>query len=353
MENVYSQSEKVDMLLIYGECKKNSVQAAALYARRYPDRNHPNRRHFSKVEGYLRRAPNNADEKFIISENIEIDVLAYVAVDHTASTREIAHHAAISHQSVWKILKKHKYKSFKYQLHQHLYEGDGVRRVHFCNWLLGKYAEDRDFHKNILFSDESRFTNNGIFNRNNCRYWAEENPHLVREGNFQERFGFNVWAGIKNNMIIGPIIFDGHLTGERYLEFLQNEIGQVLDNNLNVNEERLYFQQDGAPPHNSRIVADYLNNRFGEHWIGTNGPVRWPPRSPDLTCIDFFLWPHLKNIVYSTAVYTREDLENRVRMAFNNITPEQLQNVQQNVIKRVRLCRDQNGGHFEQLLDFR
>lgn len=57
--------------------------------------------------------------------------------------------------------------------------------------------------------------------------------------------------------------------------------------------------------------------------------------------------------MYSTAVYTREDLENRVRMAFNNITPEQLQNVQQNVIKRVRLCRDQNGGHFEQLLDFR
>lgn len=351
MEFRYSQSEKVDMLLIYGECKKNSVQAAALYARRYPDRNHPNRRQFAKEEEKLRRAPNNDDERFIINENTEIEVLAHVEVNPTSFTREIARHAAISHQSVWKILKKHKYKSFKYQLHQHLYEDDGARRMIFCNWVLEKYGQDREFHKNILFSDESRFTNNGMFNRNNCRYWATENQHLVREGNFQERFGFNVWAGIKNNRIIGPIIFDGPLTGERYLEFLQNEIEDGIDNLPLAQQGQLYFQQDGAPPHNSRNVAAYLNNRFGEQWIGTNGPVRWPARSPDLTCIDFFLWAHLKNIVYSTAVYTRVDLENRVRMAFDNISPTELQNVQDNFIKRIRKCRDQNGGHFEQLLN--
>lgn len=103
MEFRYSQSEKVDMLLIYGECKKNSVQAAALFATRYPDRNLPNRRQFAKEEEKLRRAPNNDDERFIINENTEIEVLAHVEVHPTSSTREIAHHAAISHQSVWKI----------------------------------------------------------------------------------------------------------------------------------------------------------------------------------------------------------------------------------------------------------
>ena len=37
-------------------------------------------------------------------------------------------------------------------------------------------------------------------------------------------------------------------------------------------------------------------------WIGKGGPVAWPPRSPDLTLLDFFLWGHIKSLVYKTPV---------------------------------------------------
>ena len=36
--NIYTMSEKVDMLLVFGECRQNSTEAAILYAQRYPDR---------------------------------------------------------------------------------------------------------------------------------------------------------------------------------------------------------------------------------------------------------------------------------------------------------------------------
>nr|CAI5833004.1 unnamed protein product [Callosobruchus analis] len=33
-------------------------------------------------------------------------------------------------------------------------------------------------------------------------------------------------------------------------------------------------------------------------WIGRRGPIEFPPRSPDLTPLDFFLWGTVKDEVY-------------------------------------------------------
>jgi hypothetical protein len=45
--------------------------------------------------------------------------------------------------------------------------------------------------------------------------------------------------------------------------------------------DRLIFQQDGAPAHFSA-----LDERFHGRWIGKGGP----PRSPDLTPMDYSFW---------------------------------------------------------------
>jgi hypothetical protein len=36
-------------------------------------------------------------------------------------------------------------------------------------------------------------------------------------------------------------------------------------------------------------MTQWLNNNFGEKWIGRYGPFLWPARSPDLNPCDFFL----------------------------------------------------------------
>ena len=63
------------------------------------------------------------------------------------------------------------------------------------------------------------------------------------------------------------------------------------------------FQQEGAPPHYHLDVRAQLNAIFPGRWIGrashNDSPLlSWPPRSPDLTPCDCFLWGYVKDRVY-------------------------------------------------------
>jgi hypothetical protein len=76
------------------------------------------------------------------------------------------------------------------------------------------------------------------------------------------------------------------------------------------------FQQDGAPPYFHKEVTNFLNRKFTEKWIGRVGPVTWPPRSPDLTPLDFFFWGYIKDAVYVPPLATvLPELAGRIRDA--------------------------------------
>jgi len=60
-------------------------------------------------------------------------------------------------------------------------------------------------------------------------YWAEENPFVVREQNFQVRWKLNIWAGIIGDQLIGPCVFPNRMTGENYVEFLTENLPDVLE----------------------------------------------------------------------------------------------------------------------------
>ncbi|GFY17432.1 putative DD41D transposase [Trichonephila clavipes] len=68
-------------------------------------------------------------------------------------------------------------------------------------------------------------------------------------------------------------------------------------NNHDVQE--LWFQQDGATCHTARATIDLLKDTFGDRLISRFGPVNWPPRSCDLTPLDYFLWGYVKSLVYA------------------------------------------------------
>jgi hypothetical protein len=59
-------------------------------------------------------------------------------------------------------------------------------------------------------------------------------------------------------------------------------------------EGRIHFQQDGAPPHYLEEVHECLNTHFPGRWIGRAASTALPPRSLDLTPLDFFLWGFVK-----------------------------------------------------------
>jgi hypothetical protein len=75
----------------------------------------------------------------------------------------------------------------------------------------------------------------------------------------------------------------------------------------------------GLPAHFSRVVRGYLDEHYPQRWIGRGSPVAWPPRSPDLNPLDFFLWGHLKSLVYATPVNTQQELWQRVWVACDTV----------------------------------
>ena len=101
--------------------------------------------------------------------------------------------------------------------------------------------------------------------------------------------------------IIGAYFFENDMdnavtvNGERYRYMistflqLQHEI-RLLRN--------IWFQQDGTKSHTARETIILLNRLFPQKWISRHGDVNWPPRSPDLTIPDFYLWACLKGKVY-------------------------------------------------------
>ncbi|GFY22000.1 uncharacterized protein TNCV_3296441 [Trichonephila clavipes] len=64
-------------------------------------------------------------------------------------------------------------------------------------------------------------------------------------------------------------------------------------NNHDVQE--LWFQQDGAACHTVRATIDLLKDTFGDRLISRFGPVNWPPRSCNLTPLDYFMWGYVKS----------------------------------------------------------
>jgi hypothetical protein len=55
-----------------------------------------------------------------------------------------------------------------------------------------------------------------------------------------------------------------------------------------------WFHHDGAPPHFSWQAREILDQQFPERWMGRGGSRHWPPRYPDLSHLDFFLWEREK-----------------------------------------------------------
>jgi len=122
--------------------------------------------------------------------------------------------------------------------------------------------------------NESKFTNNGVMNKQNHRFWDITNPHWYRETNFQTIWGINVCrCGLIDGKLLGPYFYDGILTLKRYLDFIVNQLPLMFEDVLLAMRENLYFQQDGAPPHNAIIVLQYLNEMSPKRWIGPYGVI--------------------------------------------------------------------------------
>lgn len=205
---MFSNEERFDLLACFIKSNSNSSVAERMYLQKYPERSQPNRRTFSKLVRNLKTY--GSFKKPVVSrkkssnEATAHNVLSAVIEDPGTSVRRIAQNVGIPKSTTHFILRKQKLYPYKYRICQGLRTGDFERRRSFCEWYTRKCQENYNFPYQIIWSDESMITNNGIFNRRNVHYWSETNQHLNKTSRHQNRFGFNIWAGILGTTIVGP-----------------------------------------------------------------------------------------------------------------------------------------------------
>lgn len=161
-------------------------------------------------------------------------------------------------------MRQAKYKPYKIYKEQEIFEHDTITRAAFCETMMERGNEDRDYF--------SRFTLNNEPNTQNYRVWATENPHRRVAVRTQDPQKVNVWAGLLKDHIIGPFFIDGTLAGTKYLELLQEQIVPDITRKK-PNLRQFWFQQDGCPAHGCLRMRTYLNETFGG-WIGKNGTLK-------------------------------------------------------------------------------
>lgn len=359
-----TEQERITLLMMigYGDRRRSFQEASDLFNQSFPARDPISKsttnRIFHNFEhmGTVKNLPKTGRRKTATNDNKSLDIMLALQEEPMTSVPKLALVYDNSERSIRRILKGNKMRPYKVTLVQELLEDDPERRMQFCQEIMDIIDIQPDFINRILFSDEATFCLNGFVNRHNCRYWSDHNPHWMLEHRTQYPQKLNVWAGIIGNYIIGPFVLHGNLTANSYLDLLQNRIIPNLINlfhdqdNDQILRDDIWFQQDGAPAHFGRYVRDYLGEIFPERWIGRGGSIEWPPRSPDLNPLDFYLWGHLKTEVYRTKPTSLEDLENRIANAVHDITPQHLQNVLSQFSERLGHCQVAEGNQFEHLI---
>lgn len=129
-----------------------------------------------------------------------------------------------------------------------------------------------------------------------------------------------VWYALWSGGIIAPFFFEDEsgnavtVNDERYPVMINQFFVPQLE--AIVLDDK-WFQQDGATCHTARetliVLREFFPNRINSRF----GDKNWPPRSCDLTPLDFWLWGHLKSQVYANKPATTQEFKTEIRRCIN------------------------------------
>lgn len=296
----------------------------------------------------MNRKPPGAPRSVRTAENVE-RVRQAILRSPGRSARRHSAELRLSNRSVRRILHIDLgFHPYKMAMVQQLNPRDYVQRLNFAREMEAILEQNDNI---ILFmSDEAHFHLNGMVNQQNCRYWASENPKLMHETPLHSP-KVTVWCAVTGTDVIGPYFFQDDngntvtVTSERYRQMITEFfLPEVRRKRIPI--RRVWFQQDGATAHTARISMEAIRPVFRGRIISRFGDINWPPRSPDLSMCDYFLWGYLKARVYQHKARTLEELKEAIRVEVVQIDRAMLERVEANFRERLEMCIAENGRHL-------
>ena len=157
--------------------------------------------------------------------------------------------------------------------------------LRFAKWACDRFTEDADFGKkksSWRLCKQAKLSHLGHRKPAARIHWKDDPPKtshcLVR-----------IWS----RGIIGPFFFENKheeavtVNGDRcramlnkflFIKIEEQDIGNIC------------FQQDSTTYHTAEAILDVLRPVFEDRIISRKTDVVWPPRSWDLTPLDYYLW---------------------------------------------------------------
>ena len=163
-----------------------------------------------------------------------------------------------------------------------------------------------------------------------------------------------VWCAVgKFRLIVTYFLEENGITttvnSARYIDMTKNLLEPEL-RSQRINNQNVWFQQDGATAHTARDAMAAVRAMFPDRLISRCRNVPWPPRSPDLSMCDFFLWGFIKSRVYEGKPRISEELKGAISKQIGMINQELLERAEANFREGLQMCICQNGHHLNDII---
>eukprot|EP00298_Acanthocystis_sp_HF-20_P028672 c7473_g1_i1.p1 GENE.c7473_g1_i1~~c7473_g1_i1.p1 ORF type:complete len:354 (+),score=38.39 c7473_g1_i1:160-1221(+) len=212
-------------------------------------------------------------------------------------------------------------------------------------------SKRHDFNDNIdkvLFSDEKLFTIEEKHNPQNVRVYGATFSDIPDTKKFVSRQqhpkSVMVWAGVScqgfTELVFIP---EGvKINAQSYKKLVL--IPHVLPLTEKMfNGENWCFQQDSAPAHKSKVVQKWLTENIPS-FVHHN---EWPPNSPDLNPMDFYVWSRLEEMVNTKRFNSVDSLKTALQRAWKKMSKEETCKAIFSVPRRLKKCVQAKGFSFE------
>ena len=101
--------------------------------------------------------------------------------------------------------------------------------------------------------------------------------------------------------------------------------------------------------HTAEATLDVLRPVFEDRIISHRADVVWPPRSCDLTPLDYYLWGAVKDKCYADKPEIIDALKGNIREAIGEMQLHTIDNVLKNWTDRVDYCMASQGNHLNEI----
>ena len=246
-------------------------------------------------------------------------------------------YVGLPRSTTYYAIKKIEMKQFNAPLSPELTKTQMLQRVSFCETFLKWNVQ---YMMRVWWSDESSFSLEKLLRHQRRKYWSKKKKSLFLD-KLHRQSSVNVWAAIRGDGRVIYAIVSQNQNAEKYIELMTKSF-------VTMEPTTSFLMQDGASFHKGNDAVKWLEANWKDRWIGLRSPrLEFPPRSMDLTPMDFSFWNYVKGRVSAKEPKTTEELRRCIIEVMDDIPSIVVTNMCMGVKERLRKCLANNGGRFE------